>query len=306
MKGKQKILTPKSLVIGSLVATATAFGAAIVSPLSAKAQNSPVAPTPVSPVTPTDPGNVIFNLSDDSETTTDSSTTTTTTTTDGTTTTTTTTTSTTETSSTTDSSSTQETTDSSTTDVATDSTTVLETTSVSTGVEAQSGVSTTTQTTSSSSQNVAVVLSISEQFALDTGIEFAFISGLASQLGVGGDALVGTLVFSKVRGLSGNRQTALQAFVNALQRAGALNIESFDNVAFAEFFTSYASAEELASVFNGLSDIRLLFLSRASKFFATKGFRFRLFRFQQITFAQFFVYKYTGVRSFNFLRERKK
>jgi hypothetical protein len=308
MKGKQKIFAPKSLVIGSLVATATAFGAATVSPLSAKAQNSPVITTPVSPVTITDVTDIIFNLSGSDTSTTDSSTTTTTTTTaDGTTTTTTITTST-ETTSTAETSSTQETTDTSTTSVlpdfnAIDSTTVLETTNVSTGVEAQSGLSTTTET-SSTNQTVAVVISLSEQYALDTGVEFAFISDIASQLGVGGELLVGTLVFDRVRGVSGNKQTALQAFVNALQRAGALNIDSFDNAAFADFFSSYSSAEELAGVFNGLSEIRIQFLSRGAKFFAAKGSRFRLFQTQQITLAQFFAYKYTGSRSLNFPRER--
>lgn len=301
MNGKSKIFTPKSVAIGSLAVAATAFSAVIMSPLSAKAQNSPVSPT-----TTVDPVDFGFNLggTETSSETTTTETTTTTTEGETTTTTTTTTTETTETSSTTETTSNQETTESTTTEVATDtstteSTNILETTNVSTGVEAQTGV-TSEQTTTTTAETVAIVLSVSEQYANATGIEFLFISDLASELGVQGDFLVGTLVFENVRGLSGNRQAALVAFRNALRKAGVFTIDAFNNEAFAEFFTSYATAEEVAAAFNGLSEIRILFLSRASRFFAANGLRFRLFRVRNISFAQFFVYKATGVRAVSF------
>jgi hypothetical protein len=304
MNRKAKIFTPKSMAIGTLAVAATAFSAVIMSPLSAKAQNSPVSPA----ATTVDPVDFGFNLggteTSSEETTTSTTETTTTTTTEGETTTTTTTT-TTETSSTTETTSSQETTESTTTEVATDtsttdSTNILEEiTNVSTGVEAQTGV-TTEQTTTSTQETVAIVLSVSEQYANATGIEFLFISDLASELGVAGDFLVGTLVFENVRGLRGNRQAALVAFRNALRKAGVFTSDAFNNQAFAEFFTSYATAEEVAAAFNGLSEVRILFLSRASRFFAAKGLRFRLFRVTNISFAQFFVYKTTGFRAITF------
>jgi len=301
MNRKPKIFTPKSMAIGTLAVAATAFSSVIMSPSSAQAQNSPVSPT-----TTVDPVDFGFNLGG-TETTSEETTTTettTTTTTEGETTTTTTTT-TTETSSTTETTSSQETTES-TTEVATDtsttdSTNILETTNVSTGVEAQSGV-TSEQTTTSTQETVAIVLSLSEEYANATGIEFLFISDLASELGVAGDFLVGTLVFENVRGLRGNRQAALVAFRNALRKAGVFTIDAFDNQAFAEFFTSYATAEEVAAAFNGLSEVRILFLSRSSVF--ANNFRFRLFRVKGITLVQFVVYKETGIRALTFPRAR--
>lgn len=308
MNTKQKFLSPKSLAIGSLLAVTSAFSAAIVSPLSAKAQvTSPVNPSPVSPVTTTsvvDFGN--FNLSGTSTTSGQTSTTTsTTTTTNGTTTTTTTTVSSTQNTATSQTSSTQQTSSSSsssTNQVATETrnnetSNQISTTSVSTGLEATTGVS-NIQTTNT--QSVAVVISISEQYATATGIQLLFISDLASELGVNGDVLVGTLIFENVRGLRGNRQAALAAFRNALKKAGIFEFASFNNEALAQFFTSYASAEEVAAAFNGLSEARILLLSRGSKFFAAKGLKFRLFRVRNISFAQYFVYKITGIRAITF------
>jgi hypothetical protein len=295
MNGKQQNLTPKSLVIGSLVAASASLGAIVAAPLSAKAQNSPVTPTSVVNIPPTV---VDFtNLRLDAETST--TTTTTTTTQEGTTTTTTS-----ETTSTTTTSSNQETTQVSTSEETSGSTTteisteVLESVPISTtGLGATSSV--TAETTTTSTETVAVVISFSQQYALATGMDAAFISELASLLGIDADFLVGTLIFDRARGLQGNRQAAMEAFINALRRAGVFEIGAFNNEAFAQLFGSYATAEELAAIFNGLSDIRIRFLAQASRFFANKGFRFRLAR-KNISFAQFFLYKYTGTRAIGF------
>jgi hypothetical protein len=301
MNGKQQNLTPKSLVIGSLVAASASFGAIVSAPLSAKAQNT------VSPVLPTSPVNLpptvvdFSNLRLDTETST--TTTTTTTTQEGTTTTTTS-----ETTSTTTTSSNQETTQVSTSEETSGSTTtqisteVLESVPISTtGLEATSSV--TAETTTTSTETVAVVISLSQQYATATGMDAAFISELARLLGIDADLLVGTLIFDRARGLQGNRQAAMEAFINALRRAGVFEIGAFDNEAFAQFFGSYATAEELAAIFNSLSDIRIRFLAQSAKFFANQGFRFRFAR-KNISFAQFFVYKYTGTRAIGFPRER--
>lgn len=302
MNGKQQTLTPKSLVISSLVAASASFGAIVAAPLSAKAQNSPVTTTPTSPVGTTTTVLDFNNLLGGTET----STTTTTTTTEEGTTTTTTTTTTSETTSTTEVSSTQETTQVSTSEETSGSTTseiateVLESVPVSPGLEATTGVS---EQTSTSTETVAIVISLSQQYATATGIDAAFISELARLLGIDPDILVATLIFDKARGLQGNKQAAMQAFINALRRAGVFEIGAFNNEAFAQLFGSYASAEELAAIFNSLSDIRIRFLAQASKFFANKGFRFRLAR-KNISFAQFFVYKYTGTRAITFPRAR--
>ncbi len=294
MNGKQQNLTPKSLVIGSLVAASASFGAIVAAPLSAKAQNSPVLPT--SPVN-LPPTVVDFsNLRLDTETST--TTTTTTTTQEGTTTTTTT-----QTTSTTEVGSTQETTQVSTSVEDSGSTTtqisteVLESVPISTtGLEATTSV---TSETTTSTETVAVVISLSQQYATATGMDAAFISELARLLGIDPDFLVATLIFDRARGLQGNRQAAMEAFINALRRAGVFEIGAFNNEAFAQLFGSYATAEELAAIFNGLSEIRIRFLAQASRFFARKGFHFRLAR-KNISFAQFFVYKYTGTRAIGF------
>ncbi len=302
MNGKQQNLTPQSLVIGSLVAASTAFGAIVAAPLSAKAQNaSPVTPSPSSPVGITTTVLDFTNLLGGTETSTQ---TTTTTTQQGTTTTTTTTTST-QTNSTTQSSSTQETTQVSTGStgevVSGSSNSEISTqgqqiTNVSTGLEATSSVRSQTTT---STETVAVVISLSQQYATATGLDAALIAELARLLGIDPDILVGTLIFDKLRGLQGNRQAAMQAFINALRRAGVFEIGAFNNEAFAEFFGSYATAEELAAIFNSLSEVRIRFLAQSAKFFANNGFRFRFAR-KNISFAQFFVYKYTGTRAIGF------
>jgi hypothetical protein len=298
MNGKQQTLTTKGLVITSLVAASASFGAIVAAPLSAKAQNSPVTPSPSSPVGTTTTVLDFSNLLGGTETSTTTTTTTTTTTQEGTTTTTTS-----ETTSTTEVSSTQETTQVSTSEQTSGSTTTEISTEapdgpmpISTGLEATSSV---TAETTTSTETVAVVISLSQQYATATGMDAAFISELARLLGIDSDILVATLIFDRARGLQGNKQAAMQAFINALTRAGVFEIGAFNNEAFAQLFGSYATAEELAAVFNGLSDIRIRFLAQASKFFANKGFRFRLAR-KNISFAQFFVYKYTGTRAIGF------
>ncbi len=302
MNGKQQNLTPQSLVIGSLVAATTAFGAIVAAPLSAKAQNtlSPVTTSPSSPVGTTTTVLDFTNLLGGTET---STTTTTTTTQEGTTTTTTTS----ETTSTTEVSSTQETTQVSTSVEDSGSTTtqisteVLESVPISTtGLEATTSV---TSETTTSTETVAVVISLSQQYATATGMDAAFIGELASLLGIDGDTLVATLIFERARGLQGNRQAAMEAFINALRRAGVFEIGAFNNEAFAEFFGSYATAEELVAIFNGLSEIRMRFLALSAKFFANNGFGFRLAR-KNISFVQFFVYKYTGTRAITFAPAR--
>lgn len=302
MNGKQQTLTTKGLVIGSLVAASASFGAIVAAPLSAKAQNT------VSPVLPTSPVNLpptvvdFSNLRLDTETST--TTTTTTTTQEGTTTTTTS-----ETTSTTTTSSNQETTQVSTSEE-TSGGIVSQMSGAeqegpmpisTTGLEATTSV--TSETTTTSTETVAVVISLSQQYATATGMDAAFISELARLLGIDPDLLVGTLIFDRARGLQGNKQAAMEAFINALRRAGVFEIGAFDNEAFAQMFGSYATAEELAAIFNSLSDIRIRFLAQAAKFFATKGSRFRLAR-QNISFTGFFVYKYTGYRGIGFRRER--
>lgn len=300
MNGKQQTLTPKSLIISSLVAASASFGAIVAAPLSAKAQNSPVTPTsPVNiPTTVLD----FTNLLGGTET---STTTTTTTTQEGTTTTTTTTTTSTQTTSTTEVSSTQETTQTSTSEessggIVSQMSGVDETPMPisTTGLEATTGVS---EQTSTSTETVAIVISLSQQYATATGIDAAFISELARQLGIDGDILVGTLIFDKARGLQGNKQAAMQAFINALKRAGVFEIGAFNNETFAQLFGSYASAEQLAAVFNGLSEGRILLIVRIGKF---EGFRFRLAQ-QGITLVQFIVWKGTGDRADSFSEERK-
>jgi hypothetical protein len=302
MNGKQQNLTPKSLVIGSLVAAATAFGAIVAAPLSAKAQNSPVTPPPSSPVGTTTTVLDFTNLLGGTETST--TTTTTTTTQEGTTTTTTTS----ETTSTTEVGSTQETTQVSTSVEDSGSTTtqisteVLESVPISTtGLEATTSV---TSETTTSTETVAVVISLSQQYATATGMDAAFIGELASLLGIDGDTLVATLIFERARGLQGNRQAAMEAFINALKRAGVFGKDAFNNEAFAELFGSYATAEELAAIFNSLSDIRIRFLALSAKFFANNGFGFRLAR-RNISFGQFVVKKFTGVSAIGFPEERK-
>jgi hypothetical protein len=301
MNGKQQNLTPKSLVIGSLVAASASFGAIVSAPLSAKAQNSPVATPPTSPVGTTTTVLDFTSLLGGTETT--ITTTTTTTTQEGTTTTTTS-----ETTSTTTTNSNQETTQVSTSEE-TSGGIVSQMAGVeegpmpisTTGLEATSSV--TAETTTTSTETVAVVISLSQQYATATGMDAAFISELARLLGIDADLLVGTLIFDRARGLQGNRQAAMEAFINALRRAGVFEIGAFDNEAFAQFFGSYATAEELAAIFNSLSDIRIRFLAQSAKFFANQGFRFRFAR-KNISFAQFFVYKYTGTRAIGFPRER--
>jgi hypothetical protein len=302
MNGKQQNLTPKSLVIGSLVAAATAFGAIVAAPLSAKAQNSPVTPPPSSPVGTTTTVLDFTNLLGGTETTITTTTTTTTTVQEGTTTTTTS-----ETTSTTEVGSTQETTQVSTSVEDSGSTTtqisteVLESVPISTtGLEATTSV---TSETTTSTETVAVVISLSQQYATATGMDAAFIGELASLLGIDGDTLVATLIFERARGLQGNRQAAMEAFINALKRAGVFGKDAFNNEAFAELFGSYATAEELAAIFNSLSDIRIRFLALSAKFFANNGFGFRLAR-KNIRFVQFFVYKYTGTRAIGFAPAR--
>lgn len=299
MNGKQQNLTPKSLVIGSLVAASASFGAIVAAPLSAKAQNtlSPVTTSPSSPVGTTTTVLDFTNLLGGTETST--TTTTTTTTQEGTTTTTTTS----ETTSTTEVSSTQETTQVSTSVEDSGSTTtqisteVLESVPISTtGLEATTSV---TSETTTSTETVAVVISLSQQYATATGLDAALIAELARLLGIDPDILVGTLIFDKLRGLQGNKQLALEAFINALKRAGLFGKDAFNNEAFAEFFGSYATAEELAAIFNSLSEVRIRFLAQSAKFFANNGFRFRFAR-KNISFAQFFVYKYTGTRAIGF------
>lgn len=307
MNGKQQNLTPQSLVIGSLVAASASFGAIVAAPLSAKAQNSPVLPTsPVNiPTTVLD----FTNLFGGTETSTQ---TTTSTTQQGTTTTTTTTTTSTQTTSTTQSSSTQETTQVSTGStgevVSGSSTSEISTqgqqiTNVSTGLEATTSVTSQTTTSTQSGQTVAVVISLSQQYATATGMDAAFIGELASLLGIDGDTLVATLIFERARGLQGNRQAAMQAFINALKRAGVFGKDAFNNEAFAELFGSYATAEELAAIFNSLSDIRIRFLALSAKFFANNGFGFRLAQ-KNISFAQYLVYKHTRYRAITFPRAR--
>ena len=300
MNGKQQNLTPKSLVIGSLVAASASFGAIVAAPLSAKAQNtvSPVTPSPSSPVGTTTTVLDFTNLLGGTETTITTTTTTTTTVQEGTTTTTTS-----ETTSTTEVGSTQETTQVSTSEessggIVSQMSGVDETPMPisTTGLEATSSVSSQTTT---STETVAVVISLSQQYATATGMDAAFISELARLLGIDPDFLVGTLIFDRARGLQGNRQAAMEAFINALRRAGVFEIGAFNNEAFAQLFGSYATAEELAAIFNGLSEIRIRFLAQASRFFARKGFHFRLAR-KNISFAQFFVYKYTGTRAIGF------
>lgn len=301
MNGKQQTLTPKSLVITSLVAATTAFGAIVAAPLSAKAQNtvSPVTPSPSSPVGTTTTVLDFTSLLGGTETTITTTTTTTTTVQEGTTTTTTS-----ETTSTTEVGSTQETTQVSTS-VEGSGSSITQISGAeqegpmpisTTGLEATTGVSSQTTT---STETVAVVISLSQQYATATGMDAAFISELARLLGIDPDFLVATLIFDRARGLQGNRQAAMEAFINALRRAGVFEIGAFNNEAFAQLFGSYATAEELAAIFNGLSEIRIRFLAQASRFFANRGFRFRLAR-RNISFAQFFVYKYTGTRAIGF------
>lgn len=294
MKGKQQTLTPKSLVISSLVAASTSFGAIVAAPISAKAQISPVTPSPSSPVGST---TIILDFTNfflDTETTI-----TTTTTEQGITTTT----SQNEGASTTSTGevgsiqeitqvSTLEDTSSSTSEI---STQIRESVPVPVGLEATSGISELTST----AETVAITISLTQQYAIATGVDAAFISELARLLGIDSDTLIATLIFDRARGLRGNRQVALEAFINALKRAGVFEIGAFNNEAFAHLFSSYATAEELAAIFNSLSNIRIRFLALASRFFANRNFRFRLAR-HNISFVQFFVYKYTGVRAINF------
>lgn len=296
MNGKQQTLTPKSLVISSLVAASTSLGAIVAVPTSAKAQISPVTPSPSSPAGTT---TIILDFSNfflGTETTI-----TTTTTEQGTTTTTSqnggaSTTSTGEVGSIqeiTQVSTLEDTSSSSTSEI---STQIRESVPVPVSSEATTG---TSELTSTSAETVAITISLTQQYAIATGIDAAFISELARLLGIDSDTLVATLIFDRARGLRGNRQVALEAFINALRRAGVFGIDAFNNEAFAQLFSSYATAEELAAIFNSLSNIRIRFLAQASRFFARKGFRFRLARYN-ISFAQFFVYKYTGVRAISF------
>lgn len=302
MNGKQQTLTPKSLVISSLVAASTSLGAIVAAPISAKAQSSPVTPSPSSPVGPTtinfDFSNFFFGTETTiTTTTTEQGITTTTSQNEGA-----------STISTGEVGSIQEitqvstledTSSSITSEISTqipESVPIRESLPIPVGLEATTG---TSELTSTSVETVAITISLTQQYAIATGVDAAFISELARLLGIDSDTLVATLIFDRARGLRGNRQIALEAFINALKRAGVFEIGAFNNEAFAQLFSSYATAEELAAIFNSLSNIRIRFLAGASRFFARKGFRFRLAR-QNISFAQFFVYKYTGVRAISF------
>lgn len=334
MNAKKTILTPKSLVIGGLVAAATAFSATIVSPLSAKAQSSPVTTTPVSPVNTTPDLVNISNTLSGTDTTT--ATTTTTTTTDDTTATTTTTTTTTttsstsSTSSTTDSSATEtastassatssttssEATESSTAEVATtdtstnNTTTTLETTNVSTGVEAQSGVSsstqqtTTTTTTTDTTVAASATISVVESFTSTSGVSSAFVSTTASALGVTPEVLVQTEIFQAGENLNGNgaeRQAALAKFEAGLREARLFELASYNNAGLLGIFTSYENATQVESAFSRLSAASIRFVARSVTFFASTGSKFRSARNVQFTIVQLTLYKGTRIRARNF------